>query len=116
MYSVFEVQQRKKAENIKGEKKMGMVDRLFIEKGCPNCGAIRGVLNMEAVERDEFRGKDGQEFLVYSALSNTASIELLAKFGLAGQSMPVLVKASGDIEARPNFIIAHLRQQGMAVA
>ena len=94
---------------------MSAADRLFLEKGCPHCGAIRAVLNMGAVERDDFRGKDGQEFLVFSALSNAASTELLQKFDLAGKNMPVLVKGDGEVVEKPNFIIAHLKQNGMAV-
>ena len=90
------------------------VDRLFLEKGCPHCGAIRATLRMDAVERDDFRGKAGQELLVFSALSNAASIELLEKFGLAGKAMPVLVKHDGEVIDKPNFIIAHLKQNGMA--
>ena len=89
-------------------------DKLFIEKGCQHCGAVRAVLNMEAVERDDFHGKDGQEFLVFSALSNAASIELLDRFGLKGKSMPVLVTYTGEILEKPNQIITYLKQNGMA--
>ena len=92
-----------------------MTDRLFLEKGCLHCGAITGVLNMEAVARDDFRGKDGQAFLVFVALSNEASIEMLEKFGYGGKPMPLLVKADGDIIEKPSFIIEHLRQNKMTV-
>ena len=91
------------------------VDRLFLEKGCNHCGAITAVLNMEAVARDDFRGAAGQEFLVFVALSNQASIELLGKFGLAGKPMPLLVKANGDVVENPNVIIGYLRDNKMTI-
>lgn len=91
------------------------VDRLFMEKGCSHCGAITAMLDMEAVARDDFRGPDGQEFLVFVSLSNSASIELLEKFGLAGRPMPLLLKADGEVIENPNKILGYLRQNKMTI-
>ena len=103
-----------KVKEVDGEQFM-KIDRLFLEKGCNHCGAIAGVLDMEAVGRDDFRGTDGQELLVFVAMSNAASVEMLGKFGLAGKPMPLLVKADGDIIEKPSFIIEHLRVNKMTV-
>lgn len=90
-------------------------DRLFLEKGCPHCSVIRATLDMESAVRDDFRGSEGQAFLVFTSLSNDASIELLDKFGLAGKTMPVLVKHNGDIIDNPDIIATYLKQNRMAV-
>jgi hypothetical protein len=71
---------------------------------------------MDAVTSDDFRGSDGQGLLVFSSQSNQASIELLDKFGLKGQFMPVLQTAAGDIITKPDRIASHLRLNGMAVS
>ena len=96
-------------------RKIMKTDRLFLEKGCLHCGTITAVLNMEAVGRDDFRGSDGQAFLVFVALSNEASVEMLSKFGFSGRPMPLLVKADGEIVEKPSHIIEHLRQNKMTV-
>ena len=90
------------------------VDRLFLEKGCPYCDAIRAELDMQAAAADDFRGLDGQEFSVFSALSNAASKELLEKFGLAGKTMPVLVTCDGEVRTDVQHIIAYLRKHKMS--
>lgn len=93
---------------------MEKVDRLFLEKDCPHCGAIRAELVISAVASDDFRGKDGQKFFVFSALSNEASIELLESFGLKGQKMPVLKTHDGEIRTSTNHILGWLRVNNMA--
>jgi hypothetical protein len=93
---------------------MEKIDRLFIEKDCPHCGVIRAELSMEAVTRDDFRGRDGQKFFVFSSLSNEASLELLEKFGLAGKHMPILVTHEGEIRTDTNHILGWLRVNKMS--
>lgn len=90
------------------------VDRLFLEKDCPHCGAIRAELNMSAVTRDDFRGSKDQRFFVLSALSNEASIDLLEKYGLAGKKMPVLVTCEGEVRTDTNHILGWLRANKMS--
>ena len=91
------------------------VDRLFLEKDCPHCSNIRSELDMLAVTRDDFRGKDGQKLLVFSALSNEASIDLLDKFGLKGKNMPVLVTYNDETRTDPSHILGWLRAGKMTV-
>ena len=91
------------------------IDRLFLEKDCPDCGAIRGVLDFEAVTRDDFRGSRGQALHVFSSLSNEASLELLKKFDLASQGMPVMVSHDGEIIGKTDRLIAYLTQNNMVV-
>lgn len=91
------------------------IDRLFLEKDCPFCGVIRAELDMKAASADNFKGLDGQEFFVFSALSNAASKELLDKFGLAGKNMPVLVTHEGEVRTEVQQIIAYLRKHRMTV-
>lgn len=91
-----------------------MIDKLFLEKDCPHCGIVRAALDMDAVVRDEFRGKAGQELLVFSALSNQASKELLSKFGIE-KFMPVLQTHDGTLIDIPADIVAYLRLNKMAV-
>jgi hypothetical protein len=93
---------------------MEKIDRLFIEKDCPFCGVIRAELDMKAAAADDFRGLDGQEFFVVSAISNAASKELLEKFGLAGKNMPVLVTHEGEVRTDVQQIIAYLRKHKMS--
>ena len=90
------------------------IDRLFLERECKFCGVIRAELNMESVSRDDFKGLDGQDFYVISALSNEASIDLLSKYGLAGVHMPVLVCYDGEIRTDVNHILGWLRKHGEA--
>jgi len=90
------------------------VDRLFIEKDCPHCGVIRAELAMDAVTRDDFRGTAGQKFFVFSALSNEASIDLLCKYGLGSDKMPVLVTHTEEVRTDTDHIIGWLRANGMS--
>jgi len=91
------------------------VDRLFLEKDCPDCGSIRAIIDMEAVTSDDFRGPDGQELRVFSSLSNEASVELLKKFNLEGQFMPVLVTHNDKVVKKPDLIISHIRKNKMSI-
>ena len=91
------------------------VDRLFLEKDCPFCGVIRAELNMQAVTTDDFRGEAGQRFLVFSALSNEASIELLEQFGFDGKHIPVLQCHTGEILEDADGILSYLRDNGMTI-
>lgn len=93
---------------------MEKIDRLFLEKDCPHCGAIRAELNMSAVTSDDFIGTKGQKFFVLSALSNEASIDLLSRYGLAGKKMPVLVTFEGEIRTDTDHIIGWLRANKMS--
>lgn len=92
------------------------VDRLFLEKSCPHCGAVRAELAMDAVTHDDFRGPEKQKFFVFSALSNEASLDLLEKFGLGGYAMPILVTHKGEIRTETNQIIGYLRANGMSIS
>jgi hypothetical protein len=91
------------------------VDRLFMEKDCPDCGSIRAILDMDAVTRDDFRGTEGQELRVFISLSNEASVELLDKFNLSKEFMPVLVTHEDKVIRKPDRILAHLRKNEMTV-
>ena len=90
------------------------VDRLFLEKDCPSCGVVRAELKMGVASSDSFRGLDGQRLMVFSALSNEASKELLSKFGLAGKEMPVLVTWEGEVRTDPQQVIAWMRKHGIS--
>jgi len=90
------------------------IDRLFLEKDCPHCGVIRAELDMEAVTRDEFRGPSGQKFFVFSSLSNEASIEMMAKFGLLNAFMPILMTHTGEIRTETDHILGYLRVNKMS--
>ena len=91
------------------------IDRLFLEKDCPHCSAIRAELDMNAVSSDAFVGKDGQKFFVLSSLSNEASIDLLSKYGLSGKTMPVLVTHTGEVRTNLNQILGLLRVGKMSL-
>jgi len=88
-------------------------DRLFLERDCPHCGAIKAKLDIEAVSSDDFRGKDGQELFVLASQSNAASLDLLQKYGLAGKQMPVLVTHEDSILFSATEIVDYLAAQGM---
>ena len=89
-------------------------DRLFLERGCPHCGSIRGVLSMQAAVDDKFVGTAGQSLRVFATLSNNATIELLDKFGYAGQGTPLLVTHSDEVITKPAAIIDYLQKNGMS--
>ena len=91
------------------------IDKLFMEKDCPDCGCIRAILNMDAVTRDDFRGAEDQELRVFISLSNQASIEMLEKFDLKKELMPVLVTHDGKIIKKPDRILSHLRKNKMTI-
>jgi len=91
------------------------VDRLFMEKDCPDCGSIRAILDMDAVTRDDFRGAADQELRVLISLSNQASIEMLEKFDLKKEQMPVLVTYEGKTIRKPDRILSHLRKNEMTI-
>ena len=92
------------------------IDRLFLQKDCPYCGVVRAELKMAAASDDAFRGLDGQRFMVFSALSNAAAKELLAKFGLEGKEMPVLVTWEGEVRTDTQQILAWMRKHGVSEA
>lgn len=92
-----------------------MIDYLFLSKDCPDCAMVLAVLDMNAVISDDFRGKDGQEFLVFSGLSNNAAKELLSRFDFSDNFTPLLVSYSGKKLDKPANIIAYLHSQGMAI-
>lgn len=90
-------------------------DMLFLERGCQHCGSVSAALNLEAVAKDDFRTPEGNEFLVYVSMSVRATQELLKSFGQAGKSVPLLVKANGELVEAPNKILAHLRANNAIV-
>ena len=87
-------------------------DILLLERDCPHCGVIKAILNMDAATDDDFRGKDGQEFLVIASMSNRGSIELAKAFGHPGKTIPLLICEGGAI-TDDNEIKAYLEKQGM---
>jgi len=91
------------------------IDRLFLERDCPHCGAIKAALDINAVSDDDFRGKDGQELYVFASQSNRASIEMLSKFGLAGRPIPLLLTHEEVVITDEQEIVTHLSNQGMTV-
>jgi hypothetical protein len=90
------------------------VDRLFLEKDCPYCGVVRAELDMRAATAADFKGKDGQRFYVFSALSNDATKEMLDKFGLSGKAVPVLVTWEGEVRTEVQQVVSWLRKHGMS--
>ena len=90
------------------------VDRLFLERNCSHCGAILAVLNMEAVAEDGFRGKDNQAFHVFVTQSNEASKELLERYDVGGNPIPLLITHGGEVLKKSGAIIQHLKENGMA--
>lgn len=90
------------------------VDRLFLEKNCPDCAVVRAVLEMGAVTEDDFTGESGQEFYVFSSLSSAATKEMLSRFGHEGKTVPLLVTHSGDVIGKPGKIKVYLQDEGMA--
>lgn len=90
------------------------VDRLFLERNCSHCGAIRAVLDMDSVAEDRFRGKDGQSFHVFVTQSNEASKEMLGKFGVK-KFIPVLLTHEGEELEKTGDIIEYLKENGMSI-
>jgi len=92
---------------------MDRIDRLFLSKGCPDCAPIRAALDMEAAYDDDFTAKDGQQLLVFGAMSNAAARELLDRFGLQGKFTPVLQRSNGEVIVDGRKILAYMRASGM---
>jgi len=90
------------------------IDRLFLERNCSHCGTIRAVLDMDAVAEDGFRGKDDQSFHVFVSQSNDASKELLKRFDVGGNPIPLLVTHTGDVIEKVGLILRYLKENGMA--
>ena len=66
------------------------IDRLFLALNDIESSQIKSLVDLNKVLDDEFRGKDDQELLVYSALSLRASKDLLSHFDISSD-MPVLL-------------------------
>ena len=92
---------------------MSKADMLFMERHCPECGVVKAVLNMGAVQEDDFRGRDGQELFVFSSQSPAATEKMMSVFGVDVE-VPVLVKHDGDLINSPKKIVEYLQKQGMA--
>jgi len=92
------------------------IDKLFLSKGCPECAPVRAALDMAAVEEDEFRGKEGQQLLVFAAMSDNAARVLLNVFDLPDKFTPLLVTHDGKVWEKVAQIVGHLRRNGMAVS
>jgi len=90
------------------------VDRLFLRLSCFECGKVRANLDFNSVTDDAFRGKEGQEFRVFSGLSVDAANELLEKFGVSGE-LPLLITHDGAVISKAKNVILHLRRNGMVV-
>ena len=90
------------------------IDRLFLVRNCPECAVIKAALSPEAIGRDDFLGKGGQQLFVLTALSNDAGRELLDRYGLKGNFAPVLMTGEGAVFSDLRLILDHLRQNGMA--
>lgn len=93
---------------------MSKVDMLFLERHCVKCGSIKAVLDIEAVEEEEFRGRDGQELYVFSSQSPSASAVLLKSFGIKA-NMPVLITYEGKTMNSPKRIVEYLSKQKMVI-
>jgi hypothetical protein len=89
------------------------VDRLFLRSNCFECGKVRGEIDFNAVNDDDFRGSFGEELRVYTALSTSAAQELLKQFGLEGKKMPVIVTFDGAVIEKAKNVIMQLRRSGM---
>jgi len=89
------------------------IDRLFLARNCPDCALVRVMVDMDAVVSDDFRGKAGQKFNVFSALSNDAAREMLDVFGHKDKFVPLLVTADGLFLTKARQIEVHLRDNGM---
>jgi glutaredoxin-related protein len=91
-----------------------MIDRLFLAINCPNCAIVKAELDYNNAVDDDFRGSEGQELMVFSAVSNAAARELLDKYEfLANVKTPVLLADSGQIINDPIKVIEYLRSNGM---
>jgi hypothetical protein len=90
-------------------------DILLLERDCPTCGVIKATLSFDAMTDDEFRGKDGQEFLVIASQSNSASITLTTVFGHQAESVPLLMTHDGLVISDASEIKVRLEEQGMSV-
>ena len=93
---------------MSGEK----VDRLFLRASCFECGKVRAHIDFSAVSDDSFRGKEGQELRVFTALSVDSGKELLQRFGISSE-FPVVLTYDGAIIAKAKNVILHLRRNGM---
>ena len=89
-------------------------DKLFLFLGSPECGRVRAILSMAAATDEKFKGKAGQELWVFSASDQHAATELLAKFGLEKENMPLMVTHDGQVHRSVKEICLHLKNQGMA--
>ena len=89
------------------------IDRLFLRSNCFECGKVRGEIDFGAVVDDDFRGTFDEELRVYTALSKNAAEELLAKFGLEGKTMPVILTFDGAVIEKAKNVIMQLRRSGM---
>lgn len=90
---------------------MYKVDRLFLEKDCINSSAIRSELDMDAVTHDGYLGKSGQNFMVFSAMSKEASADLLGRYDLSDNDMPVLTTHTGEVRTNLMNILNWLRAE-----
>jgi hypothetical protein len=88
-------------------------DRLFLRVNSIESGRVRAAVDFDAVTRDDFRGKEGQELRVFTALSGEAEKEILERFGISGKKMPVLLAYDGAIIEQSKNVIMHLRRNGM---
>jgi hypothetical protein len=89
------------------------IDRLFLRSNCLECSKVRGEVDFTAVMDDNFKGSQGQELRVYTALSQNATQELLITFGLKGREVPVVVTHDGAVIEKAKNVIMHLRRSGM---
>jgi glutaredoxin-related protein len=91
-----------------------MIDRLFLAINCPNCAIVKAELDYGNAVDDDFRGSDGQELRVFSAVSNSAAREMLDKYGLPENvKTPALLTDGEQILNDPIKVIEYLRSNGM---
>lgn len=98
---------------MSGKKGSGMkVDRLFLEKGCPDCASIRTELDYNSIYDEDFTGSSGQKVMVVVGLTTLSTEDVLLSYGLSAYPPPVLQTHDKRVLIDRGEILDYITAQG----
>lgn len=87
------------------------VDIVVLRRGCYQSSKVMAEVDMDAVMDNDFRGREGQELLLFQVSSERAEELLLETLGIKGEC-PLIRTHDGAIIEKAKNVIMHLRRNG----
>ena len=90
-----------------------MKDRLFLKVNCLDSARVQAEIDFNAVLADDFKGKSGQELLVFTTYSDKAAKDIQERYGMKEITLPFIVSHDGVVINKVKNVIMYLRREKM---